>query len=500
MTLSAGLGHMQTLFDMEETYLKYGMAIPSLHASETMQTDPYDPGRGPEESRSGLSLIRIDLDQRWRHFGWWELGERCKRGITVLLGLARPATFLLGLARSSMAIVSSTIPERERTTPRMRHSYRAVGTDESDEVQTALSTWAKTGAALHRKCLRHRLAKTSPYICSVGQNLWFVDQHKRQSRIMADGRSAIYSGPYRSPVLKDYGSDRMTPALECGNEWKTHRRLFHLSIRSDVVDKYNDLYLDHARRLSQNILDDSTKLFEHVDLYTGAILVQLIYGQRVEGKDDLIFAMTNGLAELMTKELTAHKLGLLTVMPFLRYLPSWFPGAGFKRKAASVMGEWRSRLRRPQLAVSIYMFKTRFTQNWTPSVGRETRSTFADRPQLPYLQAVLYEVLRWNPPAPLGPSDSLLWDYGVVNYWCISYHMGLLRDAKNQLDRIIQSFTDLERACDEAVRVCPGHFFADHSIWAATAVLLSTLKFGKAKDSSGKYIEVEPLFANGLVR
>ncbi|KAI6117218.1 hypothetical protein EDD16DRAFT_1012649 [Pisolithus croceorrhizus] len=48
-------------------------------------------------------------------------------------------------------------------------------------------------------------------------------------------------------------------------------------------------------------------------------------------------------------------------------------------------------------------------------------------------------------------------------------------------------------------RVCLGRFFADHSIWAATAVLLSTLKCGKAKDSSGKYIEAEPVFANGLV-
>ncbi|KAI6042967.1 cytochrome P450-like protein [Pisolithus marmoratus] len=41
-------------------------------------------------------------------------------------------------------------------------------------------------------------------------------------------------------------------------------------------------------------------------------------------------------------------------------------------------------------------------------------------------------------------------------------------------------------------RVCPGRFFADHSIWAATAIVLSALKFEKAKDSSGKYIEVEP--------
>ncbi|KAI6123798.1 hypothetical protein EDD16DRAFT_1517763 [Pisolithus croceorrhizus] len=99
-TLSAELGHMQTLFDAEETYLEHGMAIPSLRASETMQTDPYDPGRGPEESRSGLSLIRIDLDRWWRHFGWWELGERRERGITSCTN--RFCIVQYGLARSSM--------------------------------------------------------------------------------------------------------------------------------------------------------------------------------------------------------------------------------------------------------------------------------------------------------------------------------------------------------------------------------------------------------------
>ncbi|KAI6159796.1 cytochrome P450 [Pisolithus thermaeus] len=408
------------------------------------------------------------------------------------------------------------------------------------------------------------------YTRTLGQDIIIVNSEKT-SRIMADGRSAIYSGPYRSPVLKDYGSDRMTPALECGNEWKTHRRLFHLSIRSDVVDKYNDLYLDHARRLSQNILDDSTKLFEHVDLYTGAILVQLIYGQRVEGKDDLIFAMTNGLAELMTKELTAHKLGLLTVMPFLRYLPSWFPGAGFKRKAAQckevitkvaelpfamakdeMASHWSlcealtdfaqqrgilshcmisDMLRDGGVEESAAVLKTvvlvmilypdvqdKVHAELDAVIGRETRPTFADRPQLPYLQAVLYEVLRWNPPAPLGlphvtTASDIYEGYYIPKGAPLFCNRAMKDHGYDDPDRFdpTRHLTPDGQLSPEArqnnsifygfgKRVCPGHFFADHSIWAATAVLLSTLKFGKANDSSGKYIEVEPLFANGLVR
>ncbi|KAI6094643.1 hypothetical protein EV401DRAFT_2049476 [Pisolithus croceorrhizus] len=98
----------------------------------------------------------------------------------------------------------------------------------------------------------------------------------------------------------------MTPVLEYGNERKTHRRLFHLSLRNDVVDKYNDLHLNYAHQLFRNIMDGITKLFEHVDLQV----------QPVEGKDDPILAMANGLAELMSREMTVDRIGLLKVMPF----------------------------------------------------------------------------------------------------------------------------------------------------------------------------------------
>lgn len=35
-------------------------------------------------------------------------------------------------------------------------------------------------------------------------------------------------------------------------------------------------------------------------------------------------------------------------------------------------------------------------------IGSDRLPSFSDRPQLPYLEAVLKEVLRWNPVAPMG--------------------------------------------------------------------------------------------------
>ncbi len=41
-------------------------------------------------------------------------------------------------------------------------------------------------------------------------------------------------------------------------------------------------------------------------------------------------------------------------------------------------------------------------------VGRERAPTFSDKDSLPYIQAIVYETLRWRPPLPLG---KLLVDY-----------------------------------------------------------------------------------------
>ncbi|KAI6024672.1 cytochrome P450 [Pisolithus microcarpus] len=410
------------------------------------------------------------------------------------------------------------------------------------------------------------------YTRTFGQDIVIVNSEKT-ARILADGRSEIYSDRYRSPIYKDFGTYRMTFVLEYGKEWKTHRRLFHLSLRHDVVDQYNDLHLNHAHQLSENILRDSTNFFEHLDLYAGAIIIELLYGRRVEGKDDPVFAMASGLAEVLSREVTADRIGLLKVMPFLQYLPSWFPGAGFKRKVSmcrkmaaemvdlpfAVAKDEMERGVLPHCMISdmlkhgrvdessakaaisgVYLAGTETTSSVLKTVvlvmilypdvqdkvhaeldtliGRGAIPTLADRPRLPYLQAVLYEVMRWNPPVPLGlphvtTTSDIYEGYYIpkgtmvlFNYWEMkargyddpdrfdpTRHLtpdGQLIPEARQNNSIFYGF---------GKRVCPGRFFADHSIWAATAVMMSTLKFGRAKDLSGKYIEVEPVFPNGLI-
>ena len=42
-------------------------------------------------------------------------------------------------------------------------------------------------------------------------------------------------------------------------------------------------------------------------------------------------------------------------------------------------------------------------------IGRDRVPTFADRPHLPYIRALVRELLRWRPAGPLGKFHTLLY-------------------------------------------------------------------------------------------
>ena len=122
----------------------------------------------------------------------------------------------------------------------------------------------------------------------------------------------------------------ITPVLQYGDEWKLHRKLLHLSLRHEAVDRYQDLHLSNAHRLLENMRHDSENFCEHFDQYvlrfsfgiffkissyTGSTALEFTYGRKVNGKDDPIITMASSLAEIMAKGMTSERMGLLMALP-----------------------------------------------------------------------------------------------------------------------------------------------------------------------------------------
>ncbi|KAH7908045.1 cytochrome P450 [Hygrophoropsis aurantiaca] len=152
-------------------------------------------------------------------------------------------------------------------------------------------------------------------------------------------------------------------------------------------------------------------------------------------------------------------------------------------------------------------------------VGPDRLPTFEDRPSLPYIEAIVREILRWNPVGPLGvphatntndiykgyfiPKDAIV----IYNAWAMSRVVSDPSDPSHfNPDR---HFLPNGELSSEHVytsnpgfgfgrRACPGRYFAENSTWAGIVTMLATLRFEKAKDAHGKDIEVRHEFSTGM--
>lgn len=87
-----------------------------------------------------------------------------------------------------------------------------------------------------------------------------------------------------------------------------------------------------TRRLLRCVFDDSERLRAHVRKNFTSLILRVTYGYKsIEGDDPLV-----DLAHLANSQLsssTAPGMYYVDFVHFMKYVPSWLPGAGFKRKA-----------------------------------------------------------------------------------------------------------------------------------------------------------------------
>ncbi|KAG2065466.1 cytochrome P450 [Suillus decipiens] len=153
-------------------------------------------------------------------------------------------------------------------------------------------------------------------------------------------------------------------------------------------------------------------------------------------------------------------------------------------------------------------------------VGHDKMPCLDDRASLPYIDAILLEVLRWHVLVPLGvphatSNDDVYDGYFIpkgtiviVNQWALSRNEDLFPDASRfdpsrhlTVDGRLKDSNPFVNhyVFGNGRRICPGRWFAENSLWTAAAAILAVLRIDHAKDSNGQRIEVKPEFDNGPV-
>ena len=151
-------------------------------------------------------------------------------------------------------------------------------------------------------------------------------------------------------------------------------------------------------------------------------------------------------------------------------------------------------------------------------VGRDRLPTFADYPHLPYIRAMVKEVLRWRPIGPLGsPHRSIEDDWyegmfipkGTIcipNVWHMNRDPELFGknaehfDPARYLDangclHVAPGLSDIKEEGHFTYgfgrRICVGRHMADNSLFINMAIMLWANRIEGKKDASGRLIPLD---------
>ena len=143
-------------------------------------------------------------------------------------------------------------------------------------------------------------------------------------------------------------------------------------------------------------------------------------------------------------------------------------------------------------------------------IGTDRLPTFTDRPDLPYVDAIVKEVLRWHPVAPMGlphvaSSDEIYNGYFIpkgslllASIWSFMHNPKTYRDPDNFYpERFLGDTPEPDShlyAFGFGRRVCPGRELADASVWLSVAMCLAAFTVSKP-DNEEQHVR----FTSGII-
>ncbi|KAF0325749.1 cytochrome p450 oxidoreductase [Colletotrichum asianum] len=362
------------------------------------------------------------------------------------------------------------------------------------------------------------------------------------------------------------GWDKATGGIPYNDIFRLHRKVFARIIGTKTTAaQFDDLQEAEVGHFLLHVLDNPGNLKEHIHKEAGTVALKIAYGYNADQfkKDPLLSKMNKVMDDFARSAVLGRYL--VDFFPILKYLPDWFPGTYWKRQAKQYRVEFHDAVERPYKFVETqmaegrenlsYLAKAMATSEDTPEdvhnnmwtagsifsgaadtsvasvnafflamakfpeaqrraqeeidrvVGSDRLPTVSDRDNLPYLEALIKEVLRWHTIAPMGllhmsseeatysgyriPKGSLV----LCNIWWFMHNPELY---KNPSEFRPERFLGAEPETDPrryvfgfGRRICPGKILADNSLYLNFAQSLAVFDIGKPL-ANGK--EYEPEF------
>ncbi|KAH6892392.1 cytochrome P450 [Thelonectria olida] len=298
-------------------------------------------------------------------------------------------------------------------------------------------------------------------ITVMGQTLVIINDTRIAFELL-EKRSVKHSSRPRQIMAGEMiGWENSLGLSQYNDRFRTYRKNMSRIIGSKpAAAQYNELQEAEVGHFLLHVLDNPDSLVDQIRKEAGAVILKIAYGYTAEPfKNDILVDMAG---DAMDKFARAGVPGafLVDMMPFLKSIPDWIPGTGFKKIAKQWSSELRDVTEKPYTFVKHQMAQgkddssflsrlleagdetpdEKFTNKWSAMslytagadttvsalacfflamtafpevqrkaqdeidrvIGRDRLPTSSDRPHLSYIEATVKEVLRWHPVAPMA--------------------------------------------------------------------------------------------------
>ncbi|KAF5331759.1 hypothetical protein D9758_016632 [Tetrapyrgos nigripes] len=176
------------------------------------------------------------------------------------------------------------------------------------------------------------------HIDVLGDHTVVLNSAKAAEELL-ERRSGIYSSRPTMYMANESGWGWNFATMPYTLWWRLHRRTFHQHFRSEAIATYHPFIRQATSRLLRSLscIQSTTMVTQYDDLqavfrqHAASIILYTTYGITEQEDMEAFVELVNNAAESLAT--FSHGNFLVDYFPLLRYVPAWFPGAHFKRKA-----------------------------------------------------------------------------------------------------------------------------------------------------------------------
>ncbi|KAF9058834.1 cytochrome P450 1 [Rhodocollybia butyracea] len=280
----------------------------------------------------------------------------------------------------------------------------------------------------------------------IRENNMLILNNAHVANDLLDKRARIYSDRAMTNMMKLCGFDDVLSIQRYSDKWRGNRRLFQQNFRKSVNSRFYPTQYKEIHQFLQNLTDVPEKFMEHTMLLSQSLIYASLYGLDIR-LDESVAQRAERTVLLLGRALL-EPFPAFERFPWLRFMPSWFPGCGFQKLAneciagvkeadtipfdkavnnlkmgtgTSLIADLALESEGNPMAIerikamgstmsSISSFLLTITQH--PDVqlkaqaeidrviGRDRLPIFEDRQSLPYVESIYREIMRMHPPIP----------------------------------------------------------------------------------------------------